>query len=436
MYLSLQLDNINFADLTPTYFCMEECESNYFSAPSTHTYYLIYFAVRGEGIFLKSMSELNIKKGQGILLTPGESFSFKAAQDDPLQYICIGFFGVRADQFISLIDLGSNNPIFNYSYYDDLLLYFAEAENARHGADFLALSILYRFFAHMSNSPLLSKNVYVSQAIGYIDNQIHKDIKVSDISYSLGITRAYLYESFKDVLGQSPKEYIINQKMQLAYEMMKTSKKPIARIGEAVGYSDQFAFSKLFKNKYKMSPRDVLSGKTPHIMVIDDEAGESAWPSVLTNERAYKGTYSLVSNPYFDNNRQFIEGWLIRGGYLGSKVLPRTLDISLLTDNGKKGSLCFWIFIENQCDITNWCIDAKDWIRFGSSLDWDTDFQYWLGWHKQIEKEGWNQIILPFGDSKWGHICGNPDYKNFCSFSIMLSVQPHIRVFIDDICVI
>lgn len=23
--------------------------------------------------------------------------------------------------------------------------------------------------------------------------------------------------------------------------------------------------------------------------------------------------------------------------------------------------------------------------------DWDTDFQYWIGWHEQIKKEGWNK---------------------------------------------
>lgn len=436
MQQSLPLKNIHFSDITPAYFCMENCSPGQTTLPSVHTYYLLYFAVSGAGIFFKNESSYTLSKGEGILLMPREPFHFKSSQENPFQYICIGFFGVRADQFISLIDLNSNNPVFSYSYCDDLLNYFNEAESSEYSVDFFALSFLYRFFAHMSARPLLSKNIYVSQAIEYIDRHIHKQVKIHEISQSLGISRAYLYKAFEEVLSQSPKEYLLNRKIQLAYELLKTSKKTIAETGEAVGYSDQFAFSKIFKSKYGLSPRDVLQGKDPHVKVIDEENGECAWPAIRTQERVQEGHYALLSSPYLDQERQFIEGWLVRSGYLGCAPLPRNLDISLLTDNGKKGSLSFWIFVENQCDITNWCIDSKDWIRFGSSLDWDTDFQYWLGWHEQIKQEGWNRILLPFGDSKWGHICGNPDYENFCSFSITLSVPHHIRVFIDDICVI
>jgi len=144
----------------------------------------------------------------------------------------------------------------------------------------------------------------------------------------------------------------------------------------------------------------------------------------------------LVAKPYHNHENDIIEGWIIRAGYYGSTLLPRNLDISTVTDFGKKGALSFWIFVENKCDITNWCINNQDWIRFGSSPDWDTDFQYWLGWHELIKNEGWNRIFLPFGDSAYGHVIGNPDYKNFCSFGMMLSVPKHIRVFIDDLKVV
>lgn len=434
--ISYKLENIGFADLSPSMFSYELWDSGTKHLPTTHNYYIFVFVVEGNAIFGNGKTTFELKKNQAILFFPDDVMSFESPENTPFRIIRLGFYGMRAMDFINRISISRENPVFSYPVSEELMGYFAAKINTESGGDFQALSALFKVFAYIYTRPTDIKNSYVIRAIEYIDKNIDKPLRIAELSASLGISRVYLYKAFDEVLGMAPKEYVTNRKMIMAYDALRSKKVSISEAAVLVGYHDQFAFSKLFKSKYQMSPRDIAMGKTPYITVIDDEAGECIWPSELSTLRSKNGKFSFECHPYYDEKKDITEGWLIRAGHVDSKPLPRTLDISILTDNGKKGYLTFYIFIENTYRITNWCLNNEDWIRFGSSLDWDTDFQYWKGWHKQIKKEGWNKIVLPFGDSQWGHIVGSPDYKKFCSFSIILSIEHTLRIFIDDIRVV
>lgn len=431
------MENIRFADITPTMLSYEIVEDDIdIEISSVHNYFIMDFVLEGSAVFNNGNMSVTLKRDQAMLFSPGDERTVASVEERPLRFISVGFYGVRVSEFVKMLCIDTEKPFFNFPANRELMQFFPANANTETGGDFVALSLIYKVFAYMYNKRSKSMNNYVSKAIDYIDNNIGKPLRISEVAAELDISRVYLHKAFVEAFGVPPKLYITNRKMMLAYEAIRSRKMSVSAAAEMIGYSDQFAFSKLFKSKYQMPPRDIAGGKTPYVQVLDDEAGETVWPSVLTTERSYNGGHSHMAKPYYDAERDVVEGWVLRAGYINSAPLPRTLDISLITDNGRAGLLTFWIFVENQSRITNWCIDSADWIRFGSSPDWDTDFQYWLGWHKQIVKEGWNKIVLPFGDSAWGRVCGNPDYKNFCSFGLMLSVPKFVRIFIDDIKVI
>lgn len=435
MEISYNIENIGIFDITPTMFSYYSYDGGTTISPTTHNFYLLCLLVDGNAVFSSSKGEFFLKKNQAILFFPNEKVSYSVPKASNLKIIFLGFLGMKSSFLLQMMNINEENPIIEYPA-SELIDYFTSDTQSKRGGDFQALSALFKFFSFIYDHNSNAKSSYLMKAINYIDKNIEKTIRINELSSYLDISRIYLYKLFDEQLGISPKEYITNRKLAIAFELMKKQKLSVKESAYKVGYLDQFSFSKLFKRKYQLTPKDVVQGKTPFIMVLDDESSECIWPANITTERAKSGSQCLVSKPYFNKENNIVEGWIIRAGHIGSKPLPRTLDISTLTENGRSGHLTFWIFVENQSRITNWQKDDTDWIRFGSSLDWDSDFQYWTGWHKQITKEGWNRITLPFGDSIWGHICGNPDFKNFCSFSIILSVDANVRVFIDDIKVI
>ena len=70
----------------------------------------------------------------------------------------------------------------------------------------------------------------------------------------MGVNRSYLASSFKKATGYSPKEYLLSLRMERAKSLLEISDMTINGISNAIGYSDQLAFSRMFKKYTGISP--------------------------------------------------------------------------------------------------------------------------------------------------------------------------------------
>ena len=82
------------------------------------------------------------------------------------------------------------------------------------------------------------------------------NISIEDIAAVCGINRSYFGKIFRNIVGQSPQEFLMNYRMIKATELLKLTSLSIADIGSAVGYENQLHFSRAFKNVYGISPRE------------------------------------------------------------------------------------------------------------------------------------------------------------------------------------
>jgi AraC-like DNA-binding protein len=97
-------------------------------------------------------------------------------------------------------------------------------------------------------------------------------IKIDDIAKTIGISRGYLTGSFKKELGVSPQEYLINFRLEYAASLIRKTSSPIGDIAAEVGYNDSMAFSKAFKQKFKMSPTAFRDAKV-ELINYDEKGG-------------------------------------------------------------------------------------------------------------------------------------------------------------------
>ena len=94
----------------------------------------------------------------------------------------------------------------------------------------------------------------IERAEGYIRTNIDKKLTVDSICSALSISRNTLYQKFNKEMGCSINEYIINQRMSLAANLLANSPKSVGAICEEIGIPDASYFSKIFKNKNGISP--------------------------------------------------------------------------------------------------------------------------------------------------------------------------------------
>ena len=106
-----------------------------------------------------------------------------------------------------------------------------------------------------------STSVYVELAIEYIKDMYQKGIGISDIADNIGISRAYLNSSFQKELGMSAQTFLIDYKMHKAANLLVSTSLSVKEIANNVGYEDQLVFSKAFKKKFGMSPKNYKTHK-------------------------------------------------------------------------------------------------------------------------------------------------------------------------------
>lgn len=90
----------------------------------------------------------------------------------------------------------------------------------------------------------------------YIRIHYGKDININDIAVHFGITPTYLSRLFKKYAGVRPIEYLTNYRIMQACDYFSHSQLTVREVADLCGYSNQFYFSKAFKQLTSVSPSE------------------------------------------------------------------------------------------------------------------------------------------------------------------------------------
>ena len=264
--------NENFIDLGMYQYGYEQCEPGHSFGPATRNHYLFHYIISGTGTLMADNAKgetqtYSIKSGQGFLIFPGQITTYIADQNLPWEYVWIEFDGLRVKEAIDLTELSVNTPVY-HSHSKDLreqlmneMLYIVHHAKE---SPFHLIGHLYLFLDYLTQSAKSTKLVqsnkmsdyYIKEAINYIEQNFQNNITIEDIAAVCGINRSYFGKIFRNSIGRSPQEFLMNYRMVKATELLKLTSLSIAEIGSAVGYENQLHFSRAFKTIYGVSPRE------------------------------------------------------------------------------------------------------------------------------------------------------------------------------------
>lgn len=264
--------NENFVDLGLYEFGREQCEPSHSYGPASRNHYLFHYIISGTGTLMADDSSgrtqtYHIKSGQGFLLFPGQIAAHSSDENLPWEYTWLEFDGLRVREMLEIAGLSKDSPIYRASSKDlrmnmlNEMLYIAEHADE---SPFHLIGHLYLFLDYLtkaSNTMKMKlggrqKDFYMKEALSFIEQNFQNDISVEDIAACCGLNRSYFGKIFRDAMGKSPQEFLMNYRMAKAAELLKLTQLSIGDIGNAVGYPNQLHFSRAFKNIYGISPRD------------------------------------------------------------------------------------------------------------------------------------------------------------------------------------
>lgn len=99
-----------------------------------------------------------------------------------------------------------------------------------------------------------TKNIHIQNAIKYINENITLPLTLSSISEELHLTKEYTAKLFKKELNKTVSQFINEQKLKAANNMLNSNEKSLKDIALSLGYSNYGYFSKIFKNYFGITP--------------------------------------------------------------------------------------------------------------------------------------------------------------------------------------
>lgn len=141
----------------------------------------------------------------------------------------------------------------------------------------------------------------LSRVIDHIEAHLAEKITIVSLANLINVSGGHLSRAFKSSVGVAPARYITGRRIELACEIMRTTRAPLSDVALACGLADQSHLCRLFCRRMGMSPS---RWRRQHQMCDSDNkvvgavtcAAIDARPRLETNN-VFFGSFCPIDNP-------------------------------------------------------------------------------------------------------------------------------------------
>ena len=196
--------------------------------------------------------------------------SFDSASLKPITQLLPKLILIKADQAQTL------------ALHNTIRMLASEMEAESPGSEVVANRLAEVLFvqtlrAHMASGDQSYKlgwlHAIFNPQIGAALRAVHADVNdswtVESLATAAGMSRSAFAARFKELLGQTPLEYVTEWRMQKALVLLKQEEKKLAEVALSVGYESDAAFNKAFKRVVGVTPGEYRQGQSAESTGLD-----------------------------------------------------------------------------------------------------------------------------------------------------------------------
>ena len=184
--------------------------------------------------------------------------SFDRASLRPITQLLPSFILIKADQARTL------------ALHDTMRALASEMAEQVPGSEIVANRLAEVLFiqilrAHIASGPERNKgwlravfDPQMGTALSAIHDSVNTPWTVESLAEAAGMSRSAFAARFKELLGQTPLEYVTEWRMQKAMQLLQQRDKKLIDVARSVGYESDAAFSKAFKRVVGINPGEYL----------------------------------------------------------------------------------------------------------------------------------------------------------------------------------
>jgi AraC-like DNA-binding protein len=227
---------------------------------------ILIYCVDGKGwAQMPDKGIMPIITGEFLVIPTGTPHRYGADETHPWSIFWMHISGHQAKAVANLMMGSPPNHINSLPYDKERVRLFDDMYNMLekgYGLNNLIYvnMTLWRFlvsFIQSDKFTLVSKTAdkdAISKTIDYMQENIHTALKLEDFSTYANISPSHYSALFKRKTGYAPIEYFNHLKIQKACQYLQFTDLRIGEIASKIGISDQYYFSRLFRNIMECPP--------------------------------------------------------------------------------------------------------------------------------------------------------------------------------------
>lgn len=227
-------------------------------------YYFLYVECGELSVHLNG-STRTVKSGSVLVFPPHYRYTYTFDGHDALSYLWVHFTGSYAEHFLSECGFGElpcllhvDSDIKIISGFEKLFdIYRAHRPLQQQKLACVLEEIL---LCAVDDLMLGEGARDLTKSLGFIHTFYSKDIRIPDLAKMESLSNSRYITVFKQRMGMPPSEYIIHLRLNVASDLLKNRDISIKEVASRVGYDNPHFFSKLFKKKMGVSPKQYKDG--------------------------------------------------------------------------------------------------------------------------------------------------------------------------------
>lgn len=214
-------------------------------------------------------TSLNTNQGDILWLTPGNKFTL-TSKDSDFQFLCchLRFGPVRQNPLFDMIpavlhlksgDTSKENlqPIVELLLQESLQQRCGQETVLNRLAEVLLVHVLRYVMRHQKiETGVIAglSDTRLARAITAIHNHPGQRWSVQSLANEAGMSRTAFNQFFRETVGCTPGDYLMQWRMRLACRWLETSQIMVGQIVDRLGYQSETAFFRAFRRQIGMSP--------------------------------------------------------------------------------------------------------------------------------------------------------------------------------------
>lgn len=251
--------------------------------------YVVEYIILGTGTLHINGREYHPSAGDFYLLQPGVAHDYHSSAEDPWTKIFANVYGPLCRSVIDVYGLSNVVHIKNCDMHKPLQEFIDIANSVELKESQIMTQCAAKFVEMIASAAAqMSTNTRTDNAeanllCDFLNANTQRTVSVTELSNIIYRSPDYTIKLFKKTFGFTPYDYQISQKMNICKRRLCTSNDSISDIAYDLGYADPQHFSKLFKSRCNMSPRQYRN------QFWEGEAKKNCADGILVQDTLFEG---------------------------------------------------------------------------------------------------------------------------------------------------